>query len=263
MSLNTKKLFDISGKVALITGGTGAFGRIAALGLADAGAKLVITASNKAGLEKVAAEVRAAGGDVQIVARRAETEADAEAMVEAAVKAYGGLDILVAGAGMNEPAPIVDQSLERFEAIMDANVRGSWLVCKAAGKQMIKQGRGGKVVLISSARSVRGHPAGYGGYCTSKAAIDGLTRTLGCEWGKYKINVNAIGPTVFRSPLTAWMFGDDEKATTVRNGFMARLPIGRLGEPEDLVGVLLYLSSPASDFCTGQTMFVDGGYTAG
>ncbi len=263
MTLNTKKLFDISGKVALITGGTGAFGRIAALGLADAGAKLVITASNKAGLEKVAAEVRAAGGDVQIVARRAETEADAEAMVEAAVKAYGGLDILVAGAGMNEPAPIVDQSLERFEAIMDANVRGSWLVCKAAGKQMIKQGRGGKVVLISSARSVRGHPAGYGGYCTSKAAIDGLTRTLGCEWGKYKINVNAIGPTVFRSPLTAWMFGDDEKATTVRNGFMARLPIGRLGEPEDLVGVLLYLSSPASDFCTGQTMFVDGGYTAG
>ena len=263
MALDTKKLFDISGKVALITGGTGAFGRIAALGLADAGAKVVITASNKAGLEKVAAEVRAAGGDVQIVARRAETEADAEAMVDAAVKSYGGLDILVAGAGMNEPSPIVDQSLERFEAIMNANVRGSWLVCKAAGKQMIKQGRGGKVVLISSARSVRGHPAGYGGYCTSKAAVDGLTRTLGCEWGKYKINVNAIGPTVFRSPLTAWMFGDDEKATTVRNGFMARLPIGRLGEPEDLVGVLLYLSSAASDFCTGQTMFVDGGYTAG
>src|ERR1035437_2355191 len=101
MALDTKKLFDVSGKVALITGGTGAFGRIAALGLANAGAKVVITASNKAGLEKVAAEVRAAGGDVQIVARRAETEADAEAMVDTAVKAYGGLDILVAGAGMN------------------------------------------------------------------------------------------------------------------------------------------------------------------
>lgn len=263
MALNTKKLFDLSGKVALITGGTGAFGRIAALGLADAGAKVVITASNKAGLEKVAAEVKAAGGSVEIVARRAETEADAEAMVDTAVQKFGGLDILVAGAGMNEPAPIVDQSLERWEAIMDANVRGSWLASKAAGKQMIKQGRGGKVVLISSARSVRGHPAGYGGYCTSKAAIDGLTRTLGCEWGKYKINVNAIGPTVFRSPLTNWMFGDDEKATTVRNGFMARLPLGRLGEPEDLVGMLLFLSSSASDFCTGQTMFVDGGYTAG
>ncbi len=263
MAIDTRKLFDLSSKVALITGGTGAFGRIAALGLANAGAKVVLAASNKAGLEKVAAEVKAAGGDAQIVVRRAESEADAQAMVDAAVEAYGGLDILVAGAGMNDPAPIVEQSLERFEAIMDANVRGSWLACKAAGAQMIKQGRGGKVVLISSARSVRGHPAGYGGYCTSKAAIDGLTRTLGCEWGKYQINVNAIGPTVFRSPLTAWMFGDDEKATTVRNGFMARLPMGRLGEPEDLVGVLIYLSSAASDFCTGQTMFVDGGYTAG
>ena len=263
MALDTKKLFNLGGKVALVTGGTGAFGRIAAFGLADAGAKVVIAASNKAGWEKVAAEVRAAGGSVEIVARRAETEADAEAMVDTAVQKFGGLDILVAGAGMNDPAPIVDQSLERWEAIMDANVRGSWLVSKAAGKQMIKQGRGGKVVLISSARSVRGHPAGYGGYCTSKAAIDGLTRTLGCEWGKHKINVNAIGPTVFRSPLTNWMFGDDEKATTVRNGFMARLPLGRLGEPEDLVGVLLFLSSSASDFCTGQTMFVDGGYTAG
>ena len=142
MALDTKKLFDVTGKVALITGGTGALGRIAALGLADAGAKVVITASNKAGLEKVAAEVKAAGGACEIVARRAETEADAEAMVDVAVKAFGGLDILVAGAGMNEPAPIVDQSLERWEAIMDANVRGSWLVCKAAGKQMIKQGRG-------------------------------------------------------------------------------------------------------------------------
>ena len=263
MALDTQKLFNLGGKVALITGGTGAFGRIAALGLADAGAKVVITASNKAGLEKVAAEVRAAGGAVEIVARRAETEADAEAMVDTAVQKFGALNILVAGAGMNDPAPIVDQSLARWEAIMDANVRGSWLVSKAAGKQMIKQGRGGKVVLISSARSVRGHPAGYGGYCTSKAAIDGLTRTLGCEWGKHKINVNAIGPTVFRSPLTNWMFGDDEKATAVRNGFMARLPLGRLGEPEDLVGVLLFLSSSASDFCTGQTMFVDGGYTAG
>jgi NAD(P)-dependent dehydrogenase (short-subunit alcohol dehydrogenase family) len=116
---------------------------------------------------------------------------------------------------------------------------------------------------MSSARSVRGHPAGYGGYCTSKAAIDGLARTLGCEWGKHKINVNAIGPTVFRSNLTNWMFGEDERATTVRNGFLTRLPLGRLGEPEDLMGVMLFLSSSASDFCTGQTIFVDGGYTAG
>lgn len=263
MPLDTKKLFDVRGKVALITGGTGAFGRIAALSLADAGARVVIAAASQAALDEVAGEVVAAGGACATIARRAETEADAEAMVKTAVDAFGGLDILVCGAGMNNPQPIVDQPLEAWEAIMDANVRGTWLACKAAGRQMIAQGRGGKVILVSSARSVRGHPAGYGGYCTSKSAIDGLTRTLGCEWGRHAINVNAIGPTVFRSPLTAWMFADDEKAVAVRNGFMARVPLGRLGEPEDLVGVLLFLASPASDFCTGQVMFVDGGYTAG
>jgi NAD(P)-dependent dehydrogenase (short-subunit alcohol dehydrogenase family) len=262
-SLDTKDLYNIRGKVALVTGATGAFGRVAALTLAKAGARTVLTASNAGALDKLSAEIRAAGGEASAVARRAEKVEDAEAMVAAAVKNYGGVDIVVAAAGMNDPAPIVDQSLERWEAIMDANVRGSWLVCKAAGAQMIKQGRGGKVVLVSSARGVRGHPAGYSGYCTSKSAVDGLARTLGCEWGKHKINVNAIGPTVFRSPLTAWMFGEDEKARTVREGFMARLPLGRLGEPEDLAGVLLFLASPASDFCTGQVIYVDGGYTAG
>jgi len=256
-------LFNLSGKTALITGATGAFGRVAALALARAGARTVLTASSAPALDKIAAEVKASGGDARTIARRAQTEADANAMVETAVKAFGGLDILVTAAGMNDPAPIVEQSLERWEAIMNANVRGSWLVCKAAGAQMIQQGRGGKVVLMSSARSVRGHPAGYSGYCTSKSAIDGLTRTLGCEWGKYKINVNAIGPTVFRSNLTAWMFAEDEKAKAVRQGFLTRLPLGRLGEPEDLVGVLLFLCSAASDFCTGQVVFVDGGYTAG
>lgn len=256
-------LFSVSGKTALVTGASGAFGRVAALALARAGARTVLTASSASALDKVAAEVKAAGGDSRTIAKRAEAEADAQAMVDVAVKAFGGIDIVVTAAGMNDPAPIVEQSLERWEAIMNANVRGSWLVCKAAGAQMIKQGRGGKVVLMSSARSVRGHPAGYSGYCTSKSAIDGLTRTLGCEWGKYKINVNAIGPTVFRSNLTAWMFAEDEKAKAVRQGFLTRLPLGRLGEPEDLVGVLLFLCSPASDFCTGQVVFVDGGYTAG
>jgi NAD(P)-dependent dehydrogenase (short-subunit alcohol dehydrogenase family) len=263
MTIDPKDIFDIRGKTALVIGATGAFGSVASLALARAGARVVLAASNAAALEKVAAEIRAAGGDAQIIAKRAQSEADAQAMVDVAVKSYGGLDILVVASGMNDVAPIVDQSLERWQAVMDANIRGPWLVCKAAGAQMIKQGRGGKVVLMSSARSVRGHPAGYGGYCTSKSAVDGLTRTLGCEWGKYKITVNAIGPTVFRSPLTAWMFADNDNAKAVRQGFLTRLPLGRLGEPEDLVGVLMFLASPASDFCTGQTMFVDGGYNAG
>jgi NAD(P)-dependent dehydrogenase (short-subunit alcohol dehydrogenase family) len=131
------------------------------------------------------------------------------------------------------------------------------------GKQLIDQGRGGKVVFTSSARGKLGHPAGYSAYCTSKSAIDGMTRALGCEWGKYGITVNAIAPTVFRSPVTAWMFEDNEKAKAVREGFLARVPIGRLGEPEDLAGPVLFLCSAASDFHTGHIIYADGGYTAG
>jgi NAD(P)-dependent dehydrogenase (short-subunit alcohol dehydrogenase family) len=136
-------------------------------------------------------------------------------------------------------------------------------MARAAGKQMIAQGRGGKVVFTSSARGKLGHPAGYSAYCTSKSAVDGMTKALGCEWGKHGITVNALAPTVFRSPLTAWMFEDNDNANKVRAGFLARVPAGRLGEPEDLAGPLLFLCSRASDFHTGHTLYADGGYTAG
>jgi NAD(P)-dependent dehydrogenase (short-subunit alcohol dehydrogenase family) len=116
---------------------------------------------------------------------------------------------------------------------------------------------------VSSARGLLGHPAGYTAYCASKAAVDGMTKALGCELGPTGITVNAIAPTVFRSPLTAWMFEDTPEATTVRNGFLARVPKSRLGEPEDLAGPLLFLSSKASDFYTGHILYADGGYTAG
>jgi NAD(P)-dependent dehydrogenase (short-subunit alcohol dehydrogenase family) len=142
-------------------------------------------------------------------------------------------------------------------------VYGAWLIARAAGQRMIEQGRGGKVVLTSSARGKLGHPAGYSAYCSSKAAVDGMTKALGCEWGKHKITVNALAPTVFRSPLTAWMFGDDERARSTRAGVLARIPLGRLGEPDDLAGPLLFLCSQASNFHTGHILYADGGYTAG
>ncbi|MEM7026335.1 MAG: SDR family oxidoreductase, partial [Pseudomonadota bacterium] len=158
---------------------------------------------------------------------------------------------------------IVDMEPERFLDVMDANVTQSWLMARAAGKQMLAQGDGGKMILMSSARGRLGHPAGYSAYCASKAGVEGITRALGCEWGEVGITVNAIAPTVFRSPLTAWMFEDSEHATAVRQGFLARVPRGRLGEPEDLAGPLLFLASHASDFYTGHVLSVDGGYSAG
>jgi NAD(P)-dependent dehydrogenase (short-subunit alcohol dehydrogenase family) len=123
---------------------------------------------------------------------------------------------------------------------------------------MIEQGRGGKVIIVSSTRGSLGL-ANYTAYCPSKAATDLMAKTLGCEWGKYGINVNAIAPTVFRSALTQWMFDDQE----TYKKFLARIPIGRLGEPEDFIGSVLFLSSAASDFMTGAILYVDGGYTAG
>lgn len=260
---NPASLFDIRGKVAVITGASGAFGMLAAQVLAGAGAHLVLAAGNAAALQATAQSCEQLGSQVVSVARRPNTEVDCDAIVQAAVDAFGGVDILVVGSGLNDPAPITDMSLERFASVMDGNVTGTWLIARAFGRRAIEQQRGGKVVLVSSARGKLGHPAGYSAYCASKAATDGLTRALGCEWGKYGITVNAIAPTVFRSPLTAWMFEDNEKANGVRAGFLSRVPLGRLGEPEDLAGPLLFLCSRASDFHTGHTVYADGGYTAG
>ena len=260
---NPLSLFDVRDQVAIVTGASGAFGALAAKVLAGAGARIVLAAGNEVALEETAAACRALGADVRTIARRPSTENDCAAIMDLALESWGRLDILVVGSGLNDPCPIVDMSLERFENVMDGNVTSTWLLCQAFGQRVIPRGQGGKVVLVSSARGKLGHPAGYSAYCASKAATDGLTRALGCEWGRHGITVNAIAPTVFRSPLTAWMFEDNDKANAVRAGFLARVPLGRLGEPEDLAGPLLFLCSRASAFHTGHTVHADGGYTAG
>lgn len=257
---NPLSLFDVKGKVAVITGASGAFGALAAKVMAGAGCKLVLTAGKKAELDAIAA---ACYTEVEAVNIRPSTEKNCNDIIARAVERFGRVDILIVASGKNDVSKITDMSPERFLDVMDANVTQSWLMAKAATTQMLEQGDGGKIVLMSSARGLLGHPAGYTAYCASKAAVDGMTKALGCELGPTGITVNAIAPTVFRSPLTAWMFGDDDKAKTTRAGFLARVPKGRLGEPSDLAGPLLFLSSKASDFYTGHVLYADGGYTAG
>jgi NAD(P)-dependent dehydrogenase (short-subunit alcohol dehydrogenase family) len=260
---NPLSLFSVKGRAAIVTGASGAFGAIAAKTLAAAGANVVICASGAEALKKVGGECEKLGGKVEIVARRPSSEANCDAIVEAAVDRFGRVDILVVASGQNKVSKIVDQKPEDFLDVMDANVTQSWLMARAAARQMLKQGQGGKIVLMSSARGLLGHPAGYTAYCASKSAVDGITKALGCELGASGITVNALGPTVFRSPLTEWMFADDERGKTVRAGFLTRVPKGRLGEPSDLAGPLLFLASQASDFYTGHILYADGGYTAG
>ena len=260
---NPLSLFDIKGKTAIVAGASGAFGALAAKTLAGAGANVVLAASNADTLRRVATECEKLGGKTEVVVLRPSTEGNSDRIVKAAVDKFGGVDILVVASGLNKVSKIVDQKVEDFLDVMDANVNQSWLMARAAGRQMLKQGKGGKVILTSSARGLLGHPAGYTAYCASKSAIDGITKALGCEWGPTGITVNAIGPTVFRSPLTAWMYEDTENATAVRKGFITRVPKGRLGEPSDLAGPLLFLASKASDFYTGHILYADGGYTAG
>src|SRR6516162_2973552 len=260
---NPLSLFDIRGKTAIVTGATGAFGAMASKVLAGAGANVVLSAGNAEALKKVASECEKLGAKVETVAKRPSSETHCDAIVDAAVKKFGRVDILVIASGQNKVSKIVDQKAEDFLDVMDANVTQSWLMARAAGRQMLKQGQGGKVILMSSARGLLGHPAGYTAYCASKSAVDGITKALGCEWGATGITVNAIAPTVFRSPLTAWMYEDSENATAVRKGFITRVPKGRLGEPSDLAGPLLFLASKASDFYTGHILYADGGYTAG
>jgi NAD(P)-dependent dehydrogenase (short-subunit alcohol dehydrogenase family) len=257
------RLFSVQGKVAVVTGASGAFGSLAARVLAAGGARLVVAGGKQTETEETAQHCRDLGAEVVAVIRRPDSEADSDAIMQAGQDAFGALDILVVGSGLNDVATITDMSPERFANVINGNLTGAWLLCRAFGKRVIAQGRGGKVVLVSSARGKLGHPAGYTAYCASKAATDGLTRALGCEWGKFGITVNALAPTVFRSPLTAWMFQDDDKAVATRNGMLARIPLGRLGEPEDLAGPLLFLASRASDFYTGHVLYADGGYTAG
>lgn len=260
---NPYSLFDISGRTAIVTGASGAFGSLAAKVLAGAKANLVLAAGKADELKKVADACQALGAKVATLAVRPNTEESCDRLVAQAVETFGRLDILVVASGKNDVSKIGDMSPARFLDVMDANVTQSWLMARAAARQMMAQGDGGKIVLMSSARGLLGHPAGYTAYCASKSAVDGITKALGCELGATGITVNAIAPTVFRSDLTAWMYEDTDNARAVRGAFLARVPKGRLGEPSDLAGPLLFLASRASDFYTGHILYADGGYTAG
>lgn len=253
-----KNLFCLKGKTAMITGGSGALGLAMAQGLAEYGANIVLTARTKSKLDEAVATIKETGANVLAVACDTIIEDQCVNAVNEAVKAFGGVDILVTAAGIARRYPAEEFPADSFAEVMNTNVNGTFLICKAVAQQMIKQG-GGKIINVSSVRANNGHPLGYAAYAASKGAINALTRQFSSEWAKYNINVNAIAPTVVVTALTKEIFDDPQKSAI----FTDRIPFGRAAVAGELIGTTLYLASAASDFITGEVIYVDGGCVAG
>jgi gluconate 5-dehydrogenase len=253
-----KNMFSLDGKVAIVTGGAGSLGEGTAEGLALHGADVVVTGRTLATLEKSVEKIKAAGRRGLAIVCDVTDEEQVKSMVEQTVKEFGKIDILVTVAGIAKRFPAEDFPVEEFQKVMESNVTGTFIPCKIVGQVMKEQGFG-KIITVSSVRAYAGHPGGYAAYGTSKAAVSLLTKQLATEWAKYNINVNSVAPTIFWTPLTKEVL-EDEK---LKNIFLSRIPMGRAALVQDMVGTVVYLSSAASDFITGQVIYVDGGCTAG
>lgn len=257
--LETRKLFDLRGKVALITGASGALGAATARGLAVNGVDLVLSSVEEDVLQGVAEEVRGLGARALPVYCDVVSESQVNAAVDKAVAEFGKIDILITCAGLALRAPLIEQSLEDWRKVMDINVQGTLLCCKAVARDMISRGRGGSIITVGSVRGFHGHRDGYTGYGTSKAAIHYLTKTLAFEWAEYNIRVNCIAPCMFWSALTAPVLRDPQTAQK----YISRIPMGRAAVPEDFVGAVIFLASSASAMVTAHILSVDGGVLGG
>lgn len=253
-----KNLFDLKDKVAIITGGGGALGVGLAEALANYGCDVVLTGRTVATLEEAVKKVEQTGRKALAVKCDVTKEADNENVVKQTMATFGRVDILVTVAGIAKRHAAEDFPESAFDLVMDINVKGTFLACKAVAKEFIKQGHG-KIITISSVRAFAGHVGGYAAYGTSKGAINLLTKQLATEWAKYNINVNSIAPTIFWTPLTKEVLENEE----LHKIFMSRIPLGRAAVVEDMAGAAIYFASKASDFITGQVLYVDGGCTAG
>ena len=256
--MDISKLFSLEGKVAIITGGAGALGQGVAETLAACGCNIVLTGRTAVTLDRAAAKVAARGRKTLPLTCDVTRETDNNEVIRRTMAEFGRIDILVTAAGIAKRSPAEHFPVEDFDTVMDINIKGTFLACKSAGKVMKEQGFG-KIVTISSVRGFAGHPGGYAAYGASKAAVTLLTKQLATEWAKYNINVNCIAPTIFWTPLTQEVL-EDEKLKQI---FLSRIPMGRAAVVDDIVGAVIYFASAASDFITGQILYVDGGCTAG
>ena len=249
-------LFDLKGKVAIVTGGNRGIGFAIAGGLAGEGATVVIANRNGDAGQRAAAVLRGNGFTAASVATDVSKKSSVETLVATVMEDFNRIDILVNSAGVIDRGPVEDFSEAQYDYIMDTNLKGLFFCCQLVGKEMIKQGKG-KIVNISSNVS-EVIQAGRVVYAASKAGVSHLTRGLALEWAKFNINVNAIGPGPTITELNKKYFEENPADLQER---IDSIPMARVGDPVDLVGAAIFLASNASNYVTGQTLLVDGGST--
>ena len=247
---------QLENRAAIVTGSASGIGREVALTLAANGASVTVADRNASGAEATARQILESGGSARAVEVDVTDRAKVAAMVEQAVAATGSLDIFVNVAGFGFNSLIVDMAEDDWDRVLNVNLKGQFLCCQAAGRRMIEQGKGGRIVNIASTAANNARYAG-GAYCAAKAGVVQLTKVLALELGEFGITVNAVGPGFTETPATV------ETSDEYRTNFLAQVAAGRSGRTTDIANAVLFLASPSAEYVNGQVIYVDGGYSAG
>lgn len=248
-------LFGLGGRVAIVTGASKGLGKAMALALAEAAADVALFARDVQELQAVKSTIEAIGRRAEFFVVDLLNPASIRDAVKAALSIFGKVDILVNNAGVNVRKPVLELSPEEWDLVVNTNLKGYLLMAQAVVPHMLSQGHG-KVINMASILGAVALPSQVA-YASSKGGVIQMTKVMALEWARQGIQVNAIGPTYFETPLVAQLRNDSERY----NFIVDRTPMGRWGQPEELAGVVVFLASRASDFVTGQTIFVDGGWT--